>query len=691
MSLPEGDASFTVEPGMFIRPDPGARRKRGERVGKAVEGGIDKLVSGIGNVFIGSPRGQNSPKKEKNVSMMPSFEGTPEETLMHFFQKEKSARKSKTSQLTLQLADLFEALPDEAVARCRAALDSNLLFRTDGSLCDLRSLVFDDLEQADAKRIFARIQAACKRPDREKQGLVVLTDVDDTLLPGSDSLKISGSDRSWALDGQLYPGVSKLHHELRNNLREEFGGDYSVLLTARPPALVRSLGAKFQRLTGVRKPRMAILPGEGGVQMGLNTIRVLTGNYTRLGETKVARMKEYALLFPDYAGRFVFIGDDGQADLAAAEQMLDIRVSQIAALRESAAASSSSGGRGARMGAGTPEDRLKFDLPIVAFVAIKACFRQAGQESVPKEQRDMTTMRVRSIHRPVHEIHSAVEPANGGSRDRFFYFADYMDLAEQLGAAGWISNDSRDRVQKAVVRDSVPQPADMVRAVDLEGLEMALENKKKHSIEEADEQELEAFASAQVSLAAVASAHLHIGAPPENASHLVLKATFVEVHKRDWPSTSSPKTDSSSGGLTPTSPRGGGTPAAPLSPRMASRDLDTPRLTVWDAASKSSSIQTHEVIGDGELRLPWPCDAVFSRNGRPALDVAYGLHVGRCYLLAKDEPSYGHSAGERAKGEADIASAMLIGFDSSGPDLSVCAGHVKIKVTWIAGDATVWA
>eukprot|EP00408_Alexandrium_pacificum_P048850 CAMPEP_0171268666 /NCGR_PEP_ID=MMETSP0790-20130122/59794_1 /TAXON_ID=2925 /ORGANISM="Alexandrium catenella, Strain OF101" /LENGTH=85 /DNA_ID=CAMNT_0011737445 /DNA_START=13 /DNA_END=266 /DNA_ORIENTATION=- len=68
---------------------------------------------------------------------------------------------------------------------------------------------------------------------------------------------------------------------------------------------------------------MAILPGQSGtVNVALSAFRVLTGDYSGLGETKVLRLLEYASLFPECAGRFAFIGDDGQADLEAAQEML---------------------------------------------------------------------------------------------------------------------------------------------------------------------------------------------------------------------------------------------------------------------------------------------------------------------------------------------------------------------------------
>merc|ERR1711953_105998 len=87
---------------------------------------------------------------------------------------------------------------------------------------------------------------------------------------------------------------------------------------------------------------MSILPG--GSNMIGNTIDILRGNQKRvddknsiddeeeyrarlqdfkaLGDMKVQRFEEYWKLFPELAGRFVFVGDDGQADLLAAEKML---------------------------------------------------------------------------------------------------------------------------------------------------------------------------------------------------------------------------------------------------------------------------------------------------------------------------------------------------------------------------------
>merc|ERR1712194_179267 len=66
---------------------------------------------------------------------------------------------------------------------------------------------------------------------------VVLSDVDDTILPGADHFKIAGVDRSWALDGSLYPGVVSMHEELRGTGPD----DYTILFTARPPTMCKKL------------------------------------------------------------------------------------------------------------------------------------------------------------------------------------------------------------------------------------------------------------------------------------------------------------------------------------------------------------------------------------------------------------------------------------------------------------------
>merc|ERR1719329_574319 len=97
----------------------------------------------------------------------------------------------------------------------------------------------------------------------DRPPLIVISDVDDTLLPASDALGIGGQDCSWTHDGRVYPGVARLHSELRGGNPPDV---YSVLLTARPPKLCADLVRKLPTIAGATNPRMAILPGPGGVE-----------------------------------------------------------------------------------------------------------------------------------------------------------------------------------------------------------------------------------------------------------------------------------------------------------------------------------------------------------------------------------------------------------------------------------------
>merc|ERR1712107_28967 len=47
--------------------------------------------------------------------------------------------------------------------------------------------------------------------------------------------------------------------------------------------------------------------------------------FRAIGEMKTQRFNEYWRIFPELAGRYAFIGDDGQGDLLAVEQMLGLK------------------------------------------------------------------------------------------------------------------------------------------------------------------------------------------------------------------------------------------------------------------------------------------------------------------------------------------------------------------------------
>eukprot|EP00928_Gymnodinium_smaydae_P069546 TRINITY_DN5306_c0_g1_i1.p1 TRINITY_DN5306_c0_g1~~TRINITY_DN5306_c0_g1_i1.p1 ORF type:complete len:702 (-),score=75.33 TRINITY_DN5306_c0_g1_i1:400-2505(-) len=410
---------------------------------------------------------------------------TAEARIRHLHEAEASQKNSYSSRLAVELPRLFELLPDDAVPHVRADLDAGLVFRKDGSAADLRGIV-SELSVNDRSRVLNKIRRACPPVAADRQGFVVLSDVDDTLLPARDVLQIGGSDRSWYLDGRLYPGASTTHRELRGGLRDEHGGDYSVLLTARPPFLVRSLATKLRRIAGLDRPRIAILPGQGGaMNVAMNAVRALTGNYARLGQTKVARVTEYVSLFPDYLGRFVFIGDDGQADASAACDMLALTAKVNGA-----------------------------NVPLMAFVAVHAV--QTGDAYVvPRAQQVALTHNMRARH-------PALSSSSAKRRHRFFYFIDYGDLATQLAAAGWIENCQRDAILRGMDRDLLPRLEWYVNSCDLQGLRAAM-NAWSQSADEADEVELHDFQKAGMALPDVALAHMRLFPPPDGTRTITIQ------------------------------------------------------------------------------------------------------------------------------------------------------------------------
>lgn len=395
---------------------------------------------------------------------------------------------AQISELAVHFAGLFEDLNDAAADRVRKALDSNLVFRRDGSAVDLRSLVFKGLSEQDRDRVLARItrlsagrrrassigETTAALPAAEGEGaaavperppLIVISDVDDTLLPASDALGIGGQDRSWTLDGRVYPGVARLHRELRGGNPPDV---YSVLLTARPPKLCADLVRKLPTIAGVTTPRMAILPGPGGVEMMRNVTGILGGDYTDLGKKKVARLREYVSLFPEKAGSFALLGDDGQADLQAASEML-------ALVDPSTGAS------------------------IVAFIAIHAVRGEDGFV-VPSEEQRRWVQVLRSAHPPVS---GSFKP-----RQRFFYYGTYEDLAEQLAVDGWLSPLQCGAVIHAADRDrSFGQLNSAVVMHDMLALASSLRSRFMDA-HELDEVEVSQLGAATAAMPLIATAHV---------------------------------------------------------------------------------------------------------------------------------------------------------------------------------------
>lgn len=349
-------------------------------------------------------------------------------------------------ELATVFRDLFVQLSEDDLRAVRLELDTNLVFRQDGVHVDLRALVFDVLDSASRRDVLSHMINTCKwtpgglKLHEDAGGLkkrfVVLTDVDDTLKPGHDPFHVTGEDRSWRMDGSLYPGVVQMHRELRGDGPD----DFSVILTARTARNCKSLPSKLSRLIGGEdKPRLSILSGSsstmGSVERFVKTKISKTKFRRTVGQQKIIRLKQYAQLYPDFAGQFVFIGDDGQADSDASVEMLAQKVP------------------------GT-------DQHVLAFVAIHAVRNKDGTFKIhPQEREDIIRIR-REAFPPIDQRSSdshvldpaafppqreSVQQAQG---QRFFYYENYGDLASQLSEAGWISHDSAQRVTESFIRES---------------------------------------------------------------------------------------------------------------------------------------------------------------------------------------------------------------------------------------------
>merc|ERR1712048_70769 len=106
----------------------------------------------------------------------------------------------------------------------------------------------------------------------------------------------------------------------------------------------------------------------------------------------------------------------------------------------------------------------------------------------------MGKLRARNPAVPVGQ--SIIPGPVGAVRHRFFYFDDYMDLAEQLTSAGWLGPEQRDAVMGAFVVDNYPDPQQEAISCNFLALRAAL-RVRRSQLSEADEAEVEAFANGE--------------------------------------------------------------------------------------------------------------------------------------------------------------------------------------------------
>jgi len=375
----------------------------------------------------------------------------------------------------------------------------------------------------------------------------------------------------------------------------------------------------------------------------------LAGNYTRLGTTKVARVVEYAALFPEIVGRFVFIGDDGQADLEASLQMLGL----------TAPASGAQEGNGE---VPAPEQFL------LAFVAVHAVNLGATDEDsgfvVPERQRSELVRRVRIKYSPLSVERSQTDSVEGEAsvplRHRFFYFENYQDLAKQLCDAGWLNAEQEQAVERAAKRDRLADPLKAAMLYDLKALRKALnEWSMSPSQEEWDEAELENFSTAGLHLPSVLRTHVRLALPPPEARRLVLRVRDVKVAGQYFA-------------------------ADTAKPRLLWKDLGGeapighPHARALRALTKGPNMwATAWESAPGELSIPWPCDEVCREGSRVAVDVVLDTgeinQVGRFFVVLDD------SAGAVRHGgvaEVDIVASR------SGPEILPPVGELHVYISW---------
>lgn len=154
----------------------------------------------------------------------------------------------------------------------------------------------------------------------------VLSDIDDTLLCSGGHYP-AGLDARWPRKA-IYPGVLALYRELDlgiSGLKDDWD-DYDrlgnlVFLSARPHVYSdlteRSSYTRFADLVKQRRlhamPTMLVGDLKSGGEM------MMLGDMEPLAVKKARNFAEFATLYPEF--NFVFVGDNGQGDVRAAELM----------------------------------------------------------------------------------------------------------------------------------------------------------------------------------------------------------------------------------------------------------------------------------------------------------------------------------------------------------------------------------
>lgn len=209
-----------------------------------------------------------------------------------------------------------------------------------GDFQSLHKLVFDDIRTEKIRneilvhiRKQAHVQAAhmmlgtrlARQRKLRQPWRKVLSDVDDTLASSGGRFP-AGIDRRLPRHA-LYPGVLAFYRELDLGTTgpDEWGPDRDqgnlVFLSARPH-LYKDVSekhsyAKFRKLQEKRGMHTTPTLLAGSLDTGYSY--VMDRNIEGLAQKKMENFEQFVSLYPEYS--FVFIGDNGQGDLRAAELM----------------------------------------------------------------------------------------------------------------------------------------------------------------------------------------------------------------------------------------------------------------------------------------------------------------------------------------------------------------------------------
>jgi hypothetical protein len=162
----------------------------------------------------------------------------------------------------------------------------------------------------------------------------VLSDVDDTLVCSGGSYP-SGIDKRYGKK-VMYPGVLGFYRELDLGIdgAEEWPSHTVgnlVFLSARPH-LFKDMSekinfAKFQKLQNRGMHTVpSLLPGD--IRSGVDTL--VTNDFEPLARKKFENFQQYVSIYPEF--RHVFVCDNGQGDVMAAELMVEAFPKQVEAI-----------------------------------------------------------------------------------------------------------------------------------------------------------------------------------------------------------------------------------------------------------------------------------------------------------------------------------------------------------------------